>query len=361
MQGLTTAGRVRRALAAAGALTAACGLVMTAAGPGYADTTTSKDTSGGSGNGTLTASVHYTTVSGSGKSTATVPLGSSDVTWEPPPCWIGPIGDPETFKRNLLKGVADTNVPGQANYALEAMDELRRHYEEGLAWSNSGEAYTNFNLDKQGKGLFWGPVVNEQSTSVHKYDCNGTLPFWVDNGKLPPPGTDHVITPEMLSRLAYARTQVPGVTVVTSPAATQTVNLPTWVRLTQDYDRVQVRASVDIGGGQQIWAQTSAEPAPVHIDPGTQDATLYPASGDCPVAADGTVGKAYNGDPGALPPCGMTYRRSSAATGPYRLDVTATWHVSWTGSDGSGGNLPDGVVHNPPQDLTVREIQSVNR
>ncbi|MFG1809361.1 hypothetical protein [Streptomyces sp. NPDC049040] len=363
MQGLTTAGRPRRGLSITGAFTVASALVLAAAAPGHADTTTSKSTeTGGNDGGALSAGVTYTYPSGKSTGSATVPLGSSDVSWTPPPCWIGPVGDPETFKKKLLQSVKDTNVPGQANYALEAMQELQQHYEEGRTWAASGDGYKDFNLDKQGKGQFWGPVMNPDSDSPERFDCNSTLPFWVDNGKLPPPGTQNVITAEMLSRLAYARTRVPGVTVVTSPVTTQTVNLPTWLQLTQKYTRVQVRASIDIGGGQEIWAQTTADPANVHIDPGTGDATLHPASGDCPVAADGSVGSAYNGDPAAVPPCGMTYRRSTAATGPYRLDVTATWHVTWVGSDGGGTHpLPDGVVHNPAQDLTVREIQSVVR
>jgi hypothetical protein len=354
---MTNAALVRRGLVVAGVL------VLAAAGTGQAYTDTTKSSaSGGNGNGDLWAGVLYKYPSGKPSTSTTRPLGSSDVTWTPPPCWIGPVGDPATFKAKLLQRVKDTNVPGQANYALEGMDELQRHYEEGLAWAGSGDGYKNFNLDQQGKGQFWGPVMNPYSDSPKRFDCNGTLAFWVPNGELPPPGTQNVITPEMLSRLAYARTRVPGVTVETSPAATQTVNLPTWVRLTQKYTQVQVRASIDLGGGQEMWAQTTAVAAPVHIDPGTEDATLHPASGDCPVAADGTVGAAYNGDPSALPPCGMTYLRSTARTGPYRLDVTATWHVTWVGSDGGGTHtLPDGVIHNPEQDLTVREIQSVNR
>jgi hypothetical protein len=337
-------------------------MVLAAAGPGFAYTGPSKtSTEGGSGSGGLSAQVRYTVVSGGQQDGGGTSLGSSDATWTPPPCWIGPIGDPETFKKQVLQGVADTNVPGQANYALEAMQEYQQHYEDGRTWEGSGEGYTNFNLDKQGQGRFWGPVMNEDSDSPARFDCNSTLPFWVDNGELPPPGTPHVITTAMLSRLAYAHTLVPGVTVRTSPAGTQTVNLPTWVRLEQSYGDVVVRASLDLGGGAQMWAQTTAKAAPVHLDPGEDDATRYPASGDCPVAADGTVGAGYNGDPKALPPCGVTYRRSTTGRQPYRLDVTATWHVTWQGSDGAGGTLPDGVVHNPPQAMPVQEIQSVTR
>ncbi|MFJ2953057.1 hypothetical protein [Streptomyces sp. NPDC087270] len=345
-------------------------VVAATAVPSYAhDTTqkpppsTSSHASGDSKNGTLTAgagavSVTYPSGSPGGNSH---PLTSVDVHWTPPPCWIGPIADPVTFKKNVLDGVKATNVPGQANYALEAMDQYKKHYDSNYTWDGSGKGYKDFNIDQQGKGMFWGPVENPDApNSLDKFACNSTIPFFVPNGQRPPAGTPNVITSEMLSKIAYAHTQVPGVTIKTNPVNTQTVNLPTWVRLDEKYTPVKVRASVDLGGGQQIWAETTASPTSVHIDPGTSDATVYPASGDCPIAGDGTVGADYNGNPKADPPCGVTYLRSTQATGPFDLDVTATWSVSWTGSDGGGAALPDGRIQQPRQ-VTVQEIQSINR
>lgn len=343
-------------------------IVLATAAPSFADKPVTNpppaktQTSGNSDNGNLSAGakgvvITYPSGTPGGGSHA---ITSVDVNWTPPPCWIGPIADPVTFKKNVLAAVKATNVPGQANYALEAMDELKRHYDSNYTWDGSGKGYKNFNIDQEGKGMFWGPVMNPDSDSVNRFDCNSTNPFFVPNGELPPPGTPDVITPEMLSKLAYAHTQVPGVTIETNPVNTQTVNLPTWVRLDEKYTPVKVRASVDLGGGQEIWAETTAQPTSVHIDPGTADATVYPASGDCPIAADGTVGADYNGDPKADPPCGVTYRRSTDATGPFDLDVTATWSVSWTGSGGTGAQLPNGRIQQPKQ-VTVQEIQSVNR
>jgi len=140
----------------------------------------------------------------------------------------------------------------------------------------------------------------------------------------------------------------------------QTVNAPTWVTLAEKYTPVKVRASVDLGGGQEVWAETTATPQSVHIEPGTQDATVHPASGDCPIRADGTVGAAYSGDPTAEPPCGVTYLRSTYATGPFELNVAATWQVSWIGSGGTADTLPDGRMQQPRQ-VTVQEIQTINR
>jgi hypothetical protein len=358
MQAVKTTTVMTRGLVLAGVL------VLAAAGPGYAYVNPSKNhsTSGGSDDNTLSAgaqvSITYPSGSPGGDSQ---PITSVDVNWTPPPCWIGPVADPKTFKAQVLAAVKATDVPGQPSYALESMDELQRHYEEGYTWSGAGTGYKDFNLDQQGKGMFWGPVENPESNSPDRFNCNSTIPFFVPNGQMPPAGTPNVITPEMLSKLAYAHTQVPGVTIQTNPVNTQTVNLPTWVRLQQTYTPVKVRASVDLGGGRQIWAETTAQAATVHIDPGTADATVFPASGDCPIGADGKVGADYNGDPKADPPCGVTYLRSTDATGPYSLNVTATWKVSWTGSDGGGAHaLPDGRIQQPKQ-VTVQEIQSVNR
>ncbi|MCL2734258.1 MAG: hypothetical protein FWE15_30115, partial [Actinomycetia bacterium] len=207
--------------------------VVAAAGTAFANGDVSKTTSGSSNNGDLGAQVKGVTITSSSKAGSSAkPLSSSDVSWTPPPCWIGPIGGPAEFKKMVEKQVKDTDsYPGQANYAMEAMDEYRRHYEEGYTWQGGGDGYKNFNLDQEGKGQFWGPFENPASDSIHKFDCNSTLPMWVPNGQQPPAGTPNVITTAMLAKIAAAHTQVPGVSIETNPRGTQTVNLPTWVKL----------------------------------------------------------------------------------------------------------------------------------
>ena len=79
----------------------------------------------------------------------------------------------------------------------------------------------------------------------------------------------------MLSRLAYARTQVPGVTVVTSPAATQTVTLTnnTGAALTVSIDTSHLDGTFFHLG----------QPGPLTIQPG-QSVTLsvsFGATGKC--------------------------------------------------------------------------------
>ncbi|HEY5832618.1 hypothetical protein [Streptomyces sp.] len=355
---MNSASLLRRA-----ALGAVAAVLVTAA-PSFADVPGGKTSGSGDRDGGLGASVSitYRTSGGSGGST-THSLGSSDVTWTPPPCWIGPIAGPKEFKAMVEKSVSDTmNYPGQANYAMQAMDEYRRHYADGYTWDGGGDGYQDFNVDQQGKGMFWGPVENPDSDSPDRFNCNSTLPFWVPNGQRPPAGTPHVITTEMLARLAFAHTQVPGVNIEMNPAGTQTVNLSTWVTLRENYTPITVRASLNVPGGVAMWAETTATPTSVHIDPGTADADVHPASGECPIGPNGRVGAPYHAGATGNPPCGVTYRRATRGGGAYDLNVTATWKVSWQGSDGAADAppLPNGVItQNRP--VAVQEIQTVNR
>ena len=62
---------------------------------------------------------------------------------------------------------------------------------------------------------------------------------------------------------------------------------------------------------------------------------------------------------GRTPQCGITYRRATDGK-PYRLSASITWKISWQGSGGAHGALPDGTFETT-QDMDVQEIQSVNR
>ncbi|MFF0729404.1 hypothetical protein [Streptomyces sp. NPDC004134] len=50
----------------------------------------------------------------------------------------------------------------------------------------------------------------------------------------------------------------------------------------------------------------------------------------------------------------------AAAGGSYGLKASITWEVDWTGSGGTGGDLPDSVFETT-YDVTVEEIQTVVR
>ncbi|MGW2769763.1 hypothetical protein ACWC7P_39185, partial [Streptomyces sp. NPDC001275] len=117
--------------------------------------------------------------------------------------------------------------------------------------------------------------------------------------------------------------------------------------------------SVTRSATEPIFATTTAEPVSLKIDPGTADAETYPASGVCAINGD-RIGEAYaKGKADRTPPCGVKYLRSSG-DGSYRLRATITWKIHWTGTGGTGRDLPEGTFGNT-QDVTVQEIQAVNR
>lgn len=136
------------------------------------------------------------------------------------------------------------------------------------------------------------------------------------------------------------------------------MNLPTWVWLDEGtFKEVKVRAELTDAG---VWAETTAKPVALHLNPGTDDAETSPASGDCKINDDGSIGTPYTkGDADETPPCGITYLRASSGR-PYKLKASITWEISWEGSGGAKGDLPDGTFETT-QDMTVQEIQAINR
>jgi enoyl reductase len=276
---------------------------------------------------------------GSGESTGTL---SSTTSWSPPPCWYAPKYTPEQLQK-YLEPIWEASSTG---YEWDA--EQRKRY-------NADDEKKAFNKDKTGKGYWWDSYVDESYSPG--WDTCDEGPFWVDAGDAPPAGIENAVTPEILAELAYNEIHVPGTEVTLAPHNTTKVNLPTWAWLdSAEFKPVSVTASVPILG---IEATATAEPVSLRIEPGTADALTYPASGVCQIN-DGRIGEPYaKGKADRTPPCGVRYLRSSGG-GSYPLQATVTWQITWTGSGGAGGDLPDGTFGNE-QDVTVQEIQSVNR
>lgn len=141
--------------------------------------------------------------------------------------------------------------------------------------------YGNFNVKKQGKGYWWGAYKSDRLDDASASDCTKS-PFWVDTGHQPPADVPEVVSPEILAQLAYGEVRIPQGKASMAPAdGNQVVNLPTWVWLKNaDFHPVSVTARVDV---LNIQATTTATPVSMHIDAGTEDAQVYPASGDCPI------------------------------------------------------------------------------
>jgi hypothetical protein len=319
------------------------------------------DTRGQSHGNELSASASYsrikvTQVSGpTGGKVGTV--SSADVNWKPPPCWYEPV-----FSPAQLKDFSENNGVGDAGMRdwWSGTTLWTDHFKDGkdattiFTKPQSVAGYKNYNLGKD--GYFWRGVAPEGLDSVDDTTLCSRLMFWVPAGQIPK--VENAPTPETLADYAYNKIKVPTTTVELKPTGTSTVNLPTWAWLDKGrFQEVKVRAELP---GTGLWAETTAKPVALHLDPGTGDAETIPASGNCTVNADGSIGTEYQpGDGDKTPSCGVRYLHATNGT-PYQLKASVTWQISWRGSDGSGGDLPDGVFADT-QGITVQEVQSVNR
>ncbi|MET9333428.1 hypothetical protein ABZX78_19810 [Streptomyces cellulosae] len=285
---------------------------------------------------------------------------STDVNWTPPPCWYAPYLGAKNFKKKMSQDIErQMSTPGMGGHAGAALSELKRHYENEYGWTDI-PGYKDYNVDKDGEGMFWAAVENPNEPDLLKRSSCNDLPFWVDNGEAPPPQYEEAITPEILAALAYQHMQLPDTEVTLAPEQTTKVNLPTWAWLDKAvFDEVQATAALNVPGFN-LQATTTAKPVSLTLEPGTDDAVTYPASGECVINADSSIGEPYaKGKANRTPPCGIKYLRSSG-NGTYNLQATITWDISWTGTGGAGDDLPDGTFGND-QAVTVQEIQAVNR
>ncbi|MGW0909332.1 hypothetical protein [Streptomyces sp. NPDC002853] len=334
-------------------LVAACStsLIFVAVGPaGTAaageDGPTNGTTSAKKEGDTLTALAKITyRSSGGGKGGG--PITSVDTNWTPPACWYAPewkAGEFRDYRQRLyFTARHDPDAP---------RDVLGDMSDQNQAYAKDG-----YNVDKEKDGMWWGAQQNPNASMADQFACDRE-PFWVENGETP--DVPQAIKPEILAELAYNQIKVPGTKVTLAPDGPSKVNLPTWAWLDKgDFQPVSVTASLDVPG-LHIEATTTAKPTALSIKPGTEDAVRIPASGKCEMNDDGSIGEPYaKGKADEEPPCGVTYQRSSG-NGTFNLQATATWDVTWTGTGGTGGDLPDGEYGND-QPVTVEEVQSVNR
>jgi hypothetical protein len=342
--------RLIRPGAAASALLVTFGaLAGTAHAKGPGKSESEIDASGGRSGTSLISKITYSgsTVGGGGDGTNRVtPVGN----WTPPACWYEPRSATE-FAKHVEDMYNDTvNMPGQHSYAKASVGMFRDTYKDG--------EYKNYNLDKKDEGNWWIAVRDEDRWTEPEAQLCDEQPFWVENGDAPP--VENAVTPEVLAELAYNRIELPTTKVTLAPAEITKVNLPTWAWLDKaKFKEVSVTAALNVAGFN-IEATTTAKPVALRLEPGTPDAETYPASGECAINDDGSIGEQYaKGKADQTPPCGLRYLRSSGG-GTFKLQATVTWEITWTGTGGAGGNLPNGNFGND-QDVLVQEIQSINR
>ncbi|MGI5197350.1 hypothetical protein ACQEVY_27595 [Streptomyces sp. CA-288835] len=314
------------------------------AGIGFGGSRNEVDTDSGSDDQTISSQVTFdVSKNGTGKSTgALTAVGDYD----PPACWYEPQWTPEEYEKEFKKRWDVGHFSGAAQgYA----GEQARYIE--------GKPYKNFNKDKTGEGMFWGAVYDWDRLEGDDYLACGGADFWVENGDFP--DVEDAIDAETLAMLAYKEIKVPDTEISLAPENITKVNLPTWAWLDKaEFHEVSVTASLNVPGWN-LAATTTAKPVSLKLEPGTGDATTFPASGECAINDDGSIGEPWaKGKSDETPPCGITYLRSSGEN-TYKLKATVTWEITWEGTNGEAGALPDGTFGSE-QDITVQEIQSVN-
>lgn len=274
------------------------------------------------------------------------PITSASVDWEPPACWYEPYWEAKDFKTYME---AQWSIYQSVGGAPEGIQDVKSRYKDG-------HPYKDFNADKNGKGMWWVAVKNPEMKDEPAANACTRDPFWVNSGENP--DVPQAIDTKTLAGLAYQRTTVPATKISTAPKRKSTVNAPTWVWLDKAaYTPVSATAVLS---GTGLWATTTAKPVSLHIDPGTDDAATLPGSGECAINDNGSIGEPYaKGKARRTPPCGVTYLRSSG-DGSYPLKATLTWQITWRGTGGTGGDLPNGTFATTTA-VPVQEIQAVNR
>lgn len=337
---------MRRLGLAALTTAALCLGVGTAVAGGIGSNGAQKPNTSGDSSGRLLQSHVSFSVKGRAPSKDGGPIASTAVDWEPPACWYEPYWKAKDFKTYT-----------EANWSMyESAGGAPKGIADDKARYKGGHPYEDFNVDKNDKGMWWVAVTNpKMKDDPGANDCR-RKPFWVDNGK--DPGVPQAIDTETLAGLAHQRTVVPPTKISLAPNGKSTVNAPTWIWLDKGaFKPVSVTASLP---GTGLWATTTAKPVSLHIDPGTEDAESLPASGECGINDDGSIGEPYaKGKAELTPPCGVRYLRSSAGDS-YALEATLTWEISWEGSGGTGGDLPNGTFATTTE-VPVQEYQAVNR
>jgi hypothetical protein len=195
-------------------------------------------------------------------------------------------------------------------------------------------------------GLSWPAPKGQRWEAV---TCPGKQPFSAVTLVSTATGAP-AISPQQLMQTALSELHVPALTVRTAPPRGHDglVGLPEWFWVSAaQWHRVLSPPAV----AGPVWAQVIATPAGITVTPG---------AGLPPVRCAGP-GAAYR--PGAPSRSGCTYSYQQSSAGQpgnaYRVSVTVTWTISWTGSGGAGGIISRGYQTTASFGLPVAEGQAL--
>jgi hypothetical protein len=354
--------RIAAVALGAGALVAALGAPAHGRGNGTGNEK-GGESEGGREGSALTAEAHVPgiVVSGDtgGGSGSLEPVSGG---WTPPVCWYEPWLTAEQFRDEVesMEGNAyrATNVwSPQSVFTDVYRDNNGEEWGTVFAEVYGFRSYENYNLDAEEEGVWWHAVINPNREDDFQYGRDCTEPiFWADPVEVP--DLEEAVTDKTLAEYAYDEIDIPETEIEINPEGNQLVNLPTWVWVdAADFEPRTVRAELPING---VWAETTATPVSLTIDPGTEDAEVFPSSGECPIGDDGRIGEPYEDDRAEEdPPCGVTYLRATHQVDSYELTASLTWEVSWTGSQTQGENpLPSGTFETT-HEIVVDESQAI--
>lgn len=176
------------------------------------------------------------------------------------------------------------------------------------------------------------------------------------NRALEASGCPPVVTPATLAEQAFKTIAFPKPSGDRSPPSSLRyagypftyVNLPTFFWTTaESWKALSATASLD-----GLSATVTARPIQLVYDPGDSEQ---------PAVCDGP-GRPWTSADGNGPPtdgaCAYTYRKVTSA--PITSTQTIVWHISWTGTGGTAGEIPSLSTSTIGQ-LQVLQVQVVNR
>lgn len=341
-------------------------------GPALADGSGSVQPPDPTGSGSSSGSTYTSTIGGNWSSG-----GGGGTTWTPPTCWVQPYfpesqtwqsGDPSS----QVTDAADyySWFVGQGAPAAVPVPRMTSEFENIQTSKTAPAGWTGPNPIKTGD-IWWAPNWVDSSAG---YACAQGLAAkdQLSNGYigLEPPlkkGQQSPLTGALsfvyLSEIARAKIKLPTISIVTSPAGTQTqsavVNTPTYVAINyaggtggMDPSATQT-ATLDFGAAPAtIWASVQATITSVTVKPGG------PVSATTGFGDKDQTCAAVNGQ--ATSACSVTFSAPSDTNAPDNLTVSVTWKVTWSTSAGNGGTFPNTPPQQQTQSVIVNEIQSQN-
>ncbi len=195
-----------------------------------------------------------------------------------------------------------------------------------------------------------------KGTYYYRYCSDGTASFvWVPNPGIGVPPRVPTVTPAELAQEASDRLPLSRPTIRRSPNQDLRyqgdpytwVNLWTWF-WTDPASYKRLTQTVQVGG---VFATVTARPVGLLFDAG---------DGSTPVRCDGP-GRAWTErDGNAAPASGCGFAYSHVTDGTVLTRVAILWQVSWSGSGGAGGVLPQ-LQTQTTAPLRVLQAQVVNR